>query len=220
MSDLQFFVAAPPVPRGLLGFKRIPVWVMNKDHPLAVKYEHLLSKLRSATTEGDAKPRYTLLSLPDILWMTTHMEEEDFRAMGLFVYSYFYGTLLGSLLKYGGVILSAVPLAVDNQPSDGGYLYVQFIPTATICPTIFGLYGEFPTGLRTTGAWVFRCIPVTRRLCNEQNLESIAPIGRIGTVSRVNVPYDFMRATCDLRLNDYEACWIDVFPEHPIQKHF
>lgn len=222
MALLQFFVPTPPLPPGLLSFDSIPVWVLDKDHFIATAYRHLIEKLKCPENIPLVNcDDYTLLSMPDIYWIKSHISPEHLDALRAFVYSCFYGILKGSLLKYAGNIFSTFPVEHMSIENAGGYLYVEYDHKLEICPTIFGLYGEQLTGLYTTGAWVFRATNITQQLCDLEHLEFIAPIGRIGPVSYVRPSTkNPMKGACDLRKYEKHACRLSLFPEHPHAKIF
>lgn len=211
MSLYQFIITTPPVPPGLHSFDFIPVWVLNKNHALAQKYDHLIKKLQ---TTQEANDKFTLLSLPDIEWIKTFINEEHFEELHAFVRGYFYGVLHGSLLKYAGNMLASVPL--EHAPSSGGYLYIEYDPSINIPPEIFGLYGAQLTGLQTKGTWEFRTTTITQPLLDLNNLERIAPIGRIGPITSEGLPFDnFAGIAHDLRTHEKHARRFTLSPEHP-----
>lgn len=222
MSLLQFPVSTPPLPPGLLSFDRLPVWVLDKDHFFTNTYRHLIEKLKSPQDRSlSNNDDYTLLSMPDIYWLKSHIDPEHLDELHAFVYSYFYGILKQSLLKYAGPIFSTIPVEGLREQNAGGYLYVEYDHKLEICPVVFGLYGEQLTGLHTTGAWVFRATNITQQLCDLPNLQFITPIGRIGPVSFVRPSTaNPMDVACDLRKYEKHASRLNIFPEHPHTKKF
>lgn len=222
MSLLQFFVSTPPLPPGLQSFDRFPVWVLDKNHFFATTYRHLIEKLKSPQDRSlSNNDDYTLLSMPDIYWLKSYIEPEHLTELHSFVYSFFYGILKKTLLKYAGPILSTIPIEGLREENAGGYLYVEYVHNLEICPVIFGLYGEQYTGLHTKGAWVFRATNITEQLCDHTNLQFVNPIGRIGPVSYARPSTSNpMSVACDLRKYEEHASRLSVFPEHPHEKKF
>jgi hypothetical protein len=230
---LQFRIAIPPVPHGLRAFDCIPIWALNDDHFIALHYTSLIEKLRNANAKEDNLNRgtVTLLSLPDIHWIKSHIESEHHDQLHAFVFSYFYGMLHGSILHYAGAGMIKMPMAYGQRVSDGGYLYLRYDPAAKLCPSIFGMYGPLVCGRHVDGAWLPSCTHIAQSVLDLPQLEHIALMGRVGVVSYAEQVAgenddekrsNAMNAMCDLRQNDRTANGISIFemsPEHPIVKN-
>lgn len=207
----KFDIVVPPLPAPLTAFDCLPVYALNNDHPLCIKYMNIIEKLR----DNNDRPPFTLLSLPDIYYIKSNIDQEDLPVLHSFVRSYFYGILHGHSLHYAGPGLLKIAMDAGSRAWDAGYLYLEYDEHAEICPEIFGLYGMRFCGLYTRGAWVPRCTNVTQPLLDIAN-SNIALLGRVTVVSytRDNSSKG-MRALCDLRENS-TASVLELCPEHPI----
>jgi hypothetical protein len=209
----KFPITIPPPPEPLKTFDCLPVWVLNSDHFFFVRYATLIEKLR----DNDDRPPSTLLSLPDIYWIKTHIAQADLPALHAFVFSYFYGILHGRHLHYAGAGLLKIPMAPGQRAWDGGYLYLEYDKDAEIHPEIFGMYGQRFCGLYTRGTWVPRCTNVTQSLLDVMGTD-VVPLGRVAVVSYVRDTTDKdARVLCDIREHE-SASLLELCPEHPIVK--
>lgn len=219
----SFTIAVPPLPHGLRAFDGIPVWVLDDSHFIATTYSSLVEKLRNDNAREDNPTRgtVTLLSLPDIHWLKSHIDPEHVEHLHAFVASYLFGVLYGSTLHYTGPILTKIPMSHGQRVTDGGYLYLHYDASAQLCPSIFGMYGRHVCGRHDRGAWLPRCTNITQRVLDMPDLEHVALMGRVAIVSYAKDAEDetsAMDAVCDLRKNESRASVFEMCVEHPIAK--
>lgn len=207
----KMHITAPPPPPELRTFDCLPVWVINATDAFAEAYTHLLQKLR-----GDAEaPPFTLLALPDINWLKSHIEPRDRALLHDTIAGRLYGVLCGSQLIFSGSVLTKMPMSPGNRVWDGGYAYLAYDTDVEMPSSIFGMYGQRFCGLHTRGAWLPRCTNVTQSLL-DQPLADVALIGRVTVVTNARELSNHA-ALFDLRLTD-SASTFEMCPEHPIAK--
>jgi hypothetical protein len=214
----QFPIRTPPVPHGLRAFDCIAVWALDREHFLATTYATLIDKLKNTNAkEVDHQDEtFTLLSLPDIYWIKSHIDPEHIDHLHAFIASYFYGILHGHTLHFSGAGLIKMPISPDSRVSDGGYLYLAYDEQAELCASIFGLYGELPCGRHVQGTWLPRCTHIAQSVLDLPDLQNIMLMGRVAIVSYARETT--MEGLCDLRKYDTQASLFEMCPEHPVAK--